>query len=152
MMDPCRYAAWSFCVEDLAPKAPIGFKSAVAEGMTELPRKESMRMMTPLTESMGGQVTADGRVILPKGYHKLSHAYIGVESDEIQRVVVSWDTGSFRNAVNKQFYEATKEKALEKIPVEATVVQGVTKGMETTYDEAAVYEMTFMESQVPDGR
>ncbi len=27
---------------------------------------------------------------LPKGYHKLSHAYIGVESDEIQRVV--WES------------------------------------------------------------
>ncbi len=113
----------------------------------ELPPKEAMKMMTPLAESISGQVTEEGRVILPKGYHKLTHAYIGVESNETQRVVVSWDTGSFRNAVNKKFYEATKGKALEKIPVEATVVQGVTEGMETTYDEAAVYEMTFMESQ-----
>ncbi len=72
MMDPCGYASWSFCVEDASSGTPSGFKSAVVEGMMELPPKESMRMMTPLTGSIGGQVTEDGRVILPKGYHKLT--------------------------------------------------------------------------------
>ena len=88
--------------------------------------------------------------VLPSGYNKVAVIFVGEAP-----VAATFDTGSFRNAIDKDLLGRLEKDVHAKKAISArqacerTVVSGVTAGMSNAYEEIVGIEVSFIEGDKP---